>query len=172
MLHFKQKKMDIIGSKSDLLTKINVLKKENKTIGFVPTMGALHDGHLSLIKRAHKENDIVIVSIFVNPTQFNNAKDLEKYPRTLDADAKYISSYCDILFAPKDSLEVYDKGFVLKDYDFGGIEKLQEGEHRPGHFKGMANVVNLLLRLAQADYAYFGLKDFQQYLLVKKLVKI
>lgn len=147
-------------------------RAERKIIGFVPTMGALHDGHLSLIKRAREECDIVVCSIFVNPTQFNDANDLEKYPRTLEADKKLIEKDCDCLFYPDSPKEVYGPKVELHKFDFGGLENVLEGEFRPGHFQGMANVVSLLFKLVEPNKAYFGLKDYQQYRIVTKLVEI
>jgi pantoate--beta-alanine ligase len=135
-------------------------------------MGALHNGHLSLIKKASEECDIVVCSIFVNPTQFNESSDLDKYPRTLEADKKLIEDYCDILFFPESTKEVYGDKIELVEYDFGGLENELEGEFRPGHFQGMANVVAKLLTIVNPNKAYFGLKDFQQFKIVCKLVEL
>lgn len=164
--------MEFIKFTSELKHRIKELKSEGKTIGFIPTMGALHSGHLSLVKKARVTCDIVVCSVFVNPTQFNKAKDLENYPRTIEADKKLLNPYCDILFFPNSVEEVYGKKIVLKKFDFGGIEKELEGEFRPGHFEGMANVVYNLFKIVTPDNAFFGLKDYQQYLIVCKMVEI
>ena len=140
-----------------------------KSVGMVPTMGALHDGHLSLIKRAHRENQVTVCSIFVNPTQFNNKEDLEKYPRTLDDDLKLIEDYVDIVFAPT-AEEVYKKP-ATEHYDFGDLEKVMEGPMRPGHFNGVAIIVKRLFDWVKPEKAYFGEKDFQQIAIIKSLVK-
>lgn len=146
---------------------------KGKKIGFVPTMGALHKGHLSLVKRALQDNDGVVVSIFVNPTQFDNATDLDKYPRTLDNDVSLLKSIKGkvLVFAPNAS-DLYNGKVVSKKYNFGKLENEMEGKHRKGHFDGVGTVVNLLLRAVDPDKAYFGEKDFQQLQIVKKLVEI
>lgn len=164
--------MKLIEKAIALKTSLKEYRNKNKTIGFVPTMGALHDGHLSLVKQAKAKSDVVVVSIFVNPTQFNEASDLEKYPRTLERDMKLLEGYCDVVFFPETPAEVYGEEIVLKDYDFEGVDKVLEGEFRPGHFKGMANVVSKFFSLVNPDFAFFGLKDYQQLLLVKKMVEI
>lgn len=141
-----------------------------KRIGFVPTMGALHEGHLSLIRQAYAENDVVVASIFVNPIQFNNPEDLQKYPRTFEADCAMLQSAgCHILFYPSVA-EMYPEP-VTKVYDFGQLDKVMEGEHRPGHFNGVAIVVHKLFEIVKPSKAYFGLKDFQQLAIVQQLVK-
>ena len=159
--------------KNDLREKVSQLKKKGQTIGFVPTMGALHPGHLALVKQAFEENDTVVVSIFVNPTQFNNAADLEKYPRTLEDDRKLLESVNKdvIVFAPTPK-EVYGPKIVSKSYNFGGIEKTMEGRFRAGHFDGVGTVLNHLFRIIEPDRAYFGEKDFQQLQIVRKLVEL
>jgi pantoate--beta-alanine ligase len=140
------------------------------TIGLVPTMGALHEGHLSLVKKATCENHTVVVSIFVNPTQFNDSKDLEHYPRTLENDLKLLEKTgCNIVFAPKVK-EVYPETDTRR-FDFGELESVMEGKHRPGHFNGVAQVVSKFFEMVEPDKAYFGLKDFQQLAIVKSLVK-
>ncbi len=164
--------MELIQKSKDLNSLAKQIKSERKTIGFVPTMGALHSGHLSLIQRARKECDIVICSIFVNPTQFNEQSDLEKYPRTLEADSKLIESICDYLFVPQSVEDIYGKEITLKEFDFDGLENELEGEFRPRHFQGMANVVSILLNIVTADKAYFGLKDYQQFKIVERLTKL
>ena len=140
-----------------------------KSVGLVPTMGALHDGHLSLIKRARRENQATVCSIFVNPTQFNNKEDLEKYPRTLDNDLELIEDYVDFVFAPT-AEEVY-KEPATEHYDFGDLEKVMEGPMRPGHFNGVAIIVKRLFDWVKPERAYFGEKDFQQLAIIKSLVK-
>ncbi len=145
-------------------------KNQQKTIGFVPTMGALHEGHLSLVKKSMAQNDITVVSIFVNPLQFNNPEDLKKYPKTLDKDVEKLQSVgCDVLFAP-DYNEVYPES-ANDFYDFGHLSKVMEGAHRPGHFNGVAIVVKRLFDIVKPQRAYFGEKDYQQLLIVKALVK-
>lgn len=153
--------------KSHLQSKID----EGKTVGFVPTMGALHDGHLELMRRAKNENDLLVVSIFVNPIQFNNPEDLKKYPRDLDADKNLLLSVdCDILFIPEVD-EMYPDE-VTKEYDFGQLETVMEGASRPGHFNGVGVVVSKLFDICIPHKAYFGEKDFQQLAIIKKLVEI
>ncbi len=164
--------MELIQKSKELKSLLKQKKEENKTIGFVPTMGALHSGHVSLIERARKECDIVVCSIFVNPTQFNEKSDLDNYPRTLEADSLLIELLVDFLFVPHSVEEIYGANIILKEFDFGGIENELEGKFRPGHFQGMANVVSILLNLVQADKAYFGLKDYQQFKIVEKITKL
>lgn len=164
--------MELVEKALELKTILSEYKKLNKTIGFVPTMGALHQGHLSLVKQAKAKSDVVVVSIFVNPTQFNDTNDLDKYPRTLERDLKLLEGFCDVVFFPESPNEVYGKEIELKEYDFEGVDKVLEGEFRPGHFKGMANVVSKFFSVVEPDFAFFGLKDYQQYLLVKKMVEI
>lgn len=138
-------------------------------IGFVPTMGALHEGHLSLINRAKKENDIVVCSVFVNPIQFNNPADLEKYPRTPDRDIEKLQNAgCDAVLMPSVD-EMYPEK-VEEHYDFGDLERVMEGACRPGHFNGVAIVVRRLFEIVNPDKAYFGEKDFQQLAIIKKMV--
>ena len=148
------------------------LRKKNK-IGFVPTMGALHSGHISLVKRALDENDLVVVSIFVNPTQFNNNADLEKYPRTPEDDISLLKSLSDeiIVYLPEVT-DLYETNVSAKIYDFEGLENEMEGKHRKGHFDGVGTILNKFFRIIKPDTAYFGEKDFQQLQIVKKLVEI
>lgn len=142
----------------------------NTKVGFVPTMGALHEGHLSLIKAAKAENDLVICSVFVNPTQFDNPLDLEKYPRTLESDAKLLEEAgVDILFAPNKE-EVYDETYFL-NFNFGKLEQVLEGACREGHFNGVATIVSKLFHYVKPNKAYFGQKDLQQVAVIKDLVK-
>ncbi|MFA6922871.1 MAG: pantoate--beta-alanine ligase [Bacteroidales bacterium] len=150
---------------------ISELKEAKKTIGFVPTMGALHNGHISLINKAKKENNIVVSSIFINPTQFNDKSDFEKYPRTLETDKEILEkANCDIIFAPSKE-EMYPEPDNSK-FDFGNLDKVMEGNFRPGHFKGVAIIVKKLLKIIEPHRAYFGEKDYQQFLIIKKLTSI
>ncbi|AOW21023.1 pantoate--beta-alanine ligase [Urechidicola croceus] len=143
----------------------------DQTVGFVPTMGALHEGHLSLIKKAKKKNNIVVVSIFVNPTQFDKLEDLEKYPRTLNADIKLLKTVdCDILFIPSAS-EIYSDNIQSESFNFDGLEYQMEGKFRDGHFDGVGTIVKRLFEIVQPNNAYFGEKDFQQLQIIKKLVE-
>ena len=149
---------------------LSPLKTEGKTIGLVPTMGAIHDGHLSLMKLALDQNDVVVVSIFVNPTQFNNANDLEKYPRTLEKDVKLIESLSDkiIIFAPSVH-DIYEDNAVADVFKYDGLENQMEGANRPGHFNGVGTIVKKLFEISEADKAYFGEKDFQQLQIVRNM---
>ncbi len=162
--------MKTVKSAADIRAVVEKHKQQKQTIGFVPTMGALHEGHISLIKRSLNENDISIVSIFVNPTQFNDPEDLRNYPRPLDKDLRMLEKHgCNYAFVPSDK-EMYPE----KDkriFDFGQLEKTMEGQHRPGHFNGVAQIVSKLFDLIPADRVYFGLKDFQQLAIIKELVK-
>lgn len=143
---------------------------QGHTIGFVPTMGALHEGHISLIRTACNENSVVVCSIFVNPAQFNNPSDLDKYPRTLESDTEMLKSVgCQVLFCP-DSTTMYAKQHVIT-FDFGHLDKVMEGAFRPGHFSGVALVVSKLFHIVEPDTAYFGQKDWQQFAIIKKLVE-
>ncbi len=145
------------------------VKSNGKSISLVPTMGALHQGHLSLIEKAKHESQVVVVTIFVNPTQFNNAEDLEKYPRTLEKDLELIQEYTDIVFAP--SVEEMFPTPPSEKYNFGSLEKVMEGASRPGHFNGVGIIVKRFFDLIKPDKAYFGEKDFQQLAIIKDLVK-
>lgn len=141
-----------------------------QTIGFVPTMGALHDGHLALIKNSKSDNSLTVCSIFVNPAQFNNASDLQKYPRTLDQDIQLLQSVkCDVLFCPEPA-EMYGTTSLIQ-FDFGQLDKVMEGEFRPGHFSGVALVVSKLFHIVEPTIAYFGQKDWQQFAVINRLVK-
>jgi pantoate--beta-alanine ligase len=146
--------------------------KKGLSIGFVPTMGALHEGHLKLVKQSKQENDLTVCSIFVNPIQFNNPTDLEKYPRTLENDLKMLEdACCDVVFTPEAS-EMYPAGEIYKlDIDFGSLDKVMEGKFRPGHFEGVAKVVKKLFDIVVPTRAYFGKKDFQQLAVVTSMVK-
>ena len=160
--------MELFRTINELQQALTADRNAGLTIGFVPTMGALHPGHLSLVNRAGGENDRVVVSIFVNPTQFNDPNDLRNYPRTLDADLALLSTCrCDYVFAP--SVEEIYPVPDTRTFDFGSLELVMEGHFRPGHFKGVAQVVSKLFDLVKPDKAYFGLKDFQQYAIIKKM---
>lgn len=161
--------MMVIKTVEELQEVMFRVHSSGKSVGLVPTMGALHDGHLSLIKRARRENQATVCSIFVNPTQFNNKEDLEKYPRTLDNDLELIEDYVDFVFAPT-AEEVY-KEPATEHYDFGDLEKVMEGPMRPGHFNGVAIIVKRLFDWVKPERAYFGEKDFQQLAIIKSLVK-
>lgn len=165
--------MQVFKEKEPLKEAITRAKSEGKSIGLVPTMGALHEGHLSLVENAKKACDQVVVSIFVNPTQFNNIKDLEKYPRTLKEDLNLLEVTHNNLwiFAPNPQ-ELYGEKVVSQHFDFGGLEKVMEGEFRTGHFDGVGTVVKLLLEAITPHKAFFGEKDFQQLQVIKKLTEI
>jgi len=163
----------IYRHKKDLNVVVESFKSQNLTTGLVPTMGALHQGHLALIKRALGENDMVFVSIFVNPTQFNNKEDLKKYPRTFETDIellKTVSKTKIIIYAPS-VRDIYGGDVSATDYDFDGLDEDMEGEFRPGHFDGVGTIVKQLLEIVKPNVAYFGEKDFQQLMIIKKLVK-
>ncbi|WP_089240773.1 pantoate--beta-alanine ligase [Belliella buryatensis] len=161
--------MDILRTKNEVKSALDILRKSQKTIGFVPTMGALHQGHLSLVKNAKLSSEVVIVSIFVNPTQFNNKEDFEKYPITLEEDLKLLEENgVDFVFLPSVS-EMYPAETLLK-MDFGDLDKTLEGAFRPGHFNGVGVVVSKLLNIVKPSKAYFGQKDLQQVAIIKRLV--
>jgi pantoate--beta-alanine ligase len=162
----------IIQSASDLYSWVEQIKSSKRTLGFVPTMGALHEGHVTLASRSVSENDATIVSIFVNPTQFNDKRDLDKYVRDLDGDAtKLAVAGIDAIFAPTVA-DIYPDGTqVGADISLGGLDAYMEGPSRPGHFKGMAQVVKRLLDLVQPDRLYMGQKDFQQFTIVDFFIK-
>jgi len=150
---------------------VSQARELDQTIGFVPTMGALHPGHLELMCRAKKENDLLVVSIFVNPIQFNNATDLKKYPRVLFKDLEMLKTIdCDAVFVPSVK-EMYPEP-INKTFDFGSLENVMEGAFRPGHFNGVAIVVEKLFEIVDPHKAYFGEKDFQQLAIIKKLVEM
>ncbi len=165
--------MRVLTKRRDIQSDVTDLKNKDETIGFVPTMGALHQGHLALVERALEENQHVIVSIFVNPTQFNNSEDLENYPRTLDTDIALLSELSKdiIIFAPTPK-EVYGDQMTAKKYDFMGLENQMEGKFRPGHFDGVGTVLKHFFEIVSPDKAYFGEKDFQQLQIVRKLVEL
>jgi pantoate--beta-alanine ligase len=154
---------------SDLKAEISRLIALKKSVGFVPTMGALHRGHLTLVERAKQQNDVVVVSIFVNPTQFNDKNDLSRYPRTPEQDLQMLEAAgVDLVFVPE-VLEIYPEGEMEEKFEFGNLEQLMEGAHRPGHFQGVARVVAKLFRIVCPERAYFGEKDFQQLAIIKEL---
>ena len=161
--------MKIIYTKEQLAEAVKHIKDSSKRIGFVPTMGALHEGHLTLMRQAKAENDVLICSIFVNPIQFNNAEDLERYPRMPEKDIALIDSLCDVLFLPSVN-EMYPTP-PTESFHFGSLEKVMEGSCRPGHFNGVAIVVNRLFDMVCPDAAYFGKKDFQQLAIIRKMVE-
>lgn len=163
--------MLVFNKKTDLSAFLSPLIHQNKSIGFVPTMGALHKGHLSLLKKSLSENDITVMSIFVNPTQFNNAEDLDKYPRTLDRDVQIMQELNNniIVYAPEVD-DIYEGNTVSEIFEYDGLENQMEGKHRPGHFDGVGTIVKRLFEIVQPNKAYFGEKDFQQLQIVKKLV--
>lgn len=162
--------MLIIENTAELQKHLKSERLQHHSIGFVPTMGALHEGHLSLIKQAKSNNDIVVCSIFVNPTQFNNAQDLKKYPRTIEQDQQLLAKHgCDVLFLPE-SKNMYPTP-TKTTLSFGNLEKVMEGAHRPGHFNGVALIVSKLFHLVQPDKAYFGQKDLQQFLIIRQLAQ-
>jgi len=162
--------MKILKTITETHSYLNSLRDENKSIGFVPTMGDLHQGHLELLSRSKKENEASVCSIFVNPIQFNNLEDLKKYPRTIESDIEKLKSvHCDVLFVP-DVQEMYPED-NKKQYDFGLLEKVMEGKFRPGHFNGVAVVVKLLFDIIEPNRAYFGEKDFQQLAIINAMVK-
>lgn len=165
--------MEIFTNNKQLRDYIERQKEMGKCIGFAPTMGALHAGHLSLYEAARKENDLVVSSIFVNPTQFNNTADLEKYPRDVESDIQKLekSGFVDAVYIPEVS-DIYPEGAKSKSYDFGGIENEMEGKFRPGHFDGVGTVVQELFEQVQPDNAYFGEKDYQQLAIIRKLAAL
>ncbi|KAA9332914.1 pantoate--beta-alanine ligase [Hymenobacter busanensis] len=162
--------MEILETAAALQARAETWRREGRRIGFVPTMGALHEGHLQLVHAAAQQNDVVIVSVFVNPTQFNNTEDFKMYPRVLGSDTELLrSSGCTALFAPTPE-QMYPQPAVLK-FDFGPLERVMEGAHRPGHFNGVATVVSKLFHLSRPHRAYFGQKDWQQVAIVRQMVQ-
>ena len=163
--------MHIFYGKAPLIAHLNSSQFIDSTIGFVPTMGALHDGHLALMERSLRENEYTVVSIFVNPTQFNNPEDLAKYPRTLEEDVRKITALNPEIMVYAPSVEdIYDGNPVSQSFDFDGLENQMEGKFRPGHFDGVGTIVKQLFEIVTPTNAYFGEKDFQQLQIVKKLV--
>lgn len=164
--------MLLFSNKKELIAHLATLKNTSTTVGLVPTMGALHKGHLSLIKKAISETKVVVVSIFVNPTQFDNQDDLKKYPDTLDTDLESLKDVSEelIVFTPSVK-ELYSNNISSKEYDFDGLDITMEGKFRSNHFLGVATVVEKLFSIVKPNKAYFGEKDFQQLLIIKKLIK-
>lgn len=164
--------MVIFDKKVELIKHLQLQRGKNSTIGFVPTMGALHQGHLSLLEKSLANNNTTVISIFVNPTQFNNPDDLLKYPRTLERDVEKIKTISDsiLVYAPSVD-DIYEGKTQSQHYDFDGLENQMEGKFRPGHFDGVGTVVKRLFEIVQPNNAYFGEKDFQQLQIVKKLVE-
>jgi pantoate--beta-alanine ligase len=165
--------MQIISTKQELTNQLTVCVRQNKTIGFVPTMGALHEGHASLVKRACEDNDVCVVSVFVNPTQFNNKEDLLKYPRNIQKDAELLADLgVHFVFAPTPE-EMYSQQEMEQEFafDFAGLDQVMEGKMRPGHFNGVVQVVSRLFDLVQPTRAYFGEKDFQQLAIIHHMVE-
>lgn len=171
MLIHTQKKSLVQALSSTNSAKL--FEEKNKKIGFVPTMGALHNGHISLVERALSENDVVVVSVFVNPTQFNNNADLQKYPRTPEDDISLLKSLKGeiIIYLPAVA-DLYDSSVLAKNYNFEGLENEMEGKHRNGHFDGVGTILDKFFRIIKPDTAYFGEKDFQQLQIVRKLVEV
>jgi pantoate--beta-alanine ligase len=162
--------MKIISTVAGLQSEVAALKAAGKSVGLVPTMGALHAGHASLVKQCAAENDATVVSIFVNPTQFNDKNDLLHYPRTLEKDAELLQNVgCTIIFAPSED-EIYPEPDT-RVFDFTPLDKVMEGKYRPGHFNGVAQIVSKLFSIATPDRAYFGEKDFQQLAIIREMVK-
>jgi len=160
--------MEVFHHRREISQHIASLKKAGKSVGFVPTMGALHAGHFSLVQASKQQNDFTVVSIFVNPTQFNNKEDLVRYPRTLDTDLPLIEKEgCDMVFVPGER-EMYPEP-DLRVFSFGNLDKVMEGKFRPGHFNGVAQIVTKLFDIVTPDRAYFGQKDFQQLAIIRKL---
>lgn len=162
--------MLVFTSEEDLIEHLSKEKKNGKTLGFVPTMGALHEGHLSLIKKSWSENNLTVVSIFVNPIQFNNPEDLKKYPRTLEKDLLTIESVNSdtIVFTPSEN-EIFKNRTTDLKFNFKGLDQYMEGRFRPGHFNGVGTIVHILFSIVQPNRAYFGEKDYQQLLIVKQV---
>ena len=161
--------MLILNTKEEIKNNIGPLKEGGKSVGFVPTMGALHEGHISLLKRAKEENEIVVCSIYVNPLQFNNKEDFAQYPRLPEKDTILLENAgCDIVFIPDDSIINKSPDF---NYDLGYLDEIMEGYFRPDHFKGVAYIVKTFLEIVGPDRAYFGEKDYQQLTVVKKMTR-
>ena len=162
--------MEIVHSIKDLQAKLAVLRAQGKTVGLVPTMGALHAGHASLVKRSVSENDATVVSVFVNPTQFNDKNDLEKYPRALEADCSLLEQCgAAIAFAPSVE-EIYPEPDT-RQFSFAPLDTVMEGVYRPGHFNGVCQIVSKLFDMVKPDRAYFGEKDFQQLAIIREMVR-
>jgi pantoate--beta-alanine ligase len=164
--------MDVFNSVKSLNERLSFSREQGNSIGLVPTMGALHNGHLSLVAKAVRENNTVVVSIFVNPTQFNNAQDLAQYPQQLTADIALLKTISeDLLVFTPSVKEMYPEGLGAKPYSFNGLDRRWEGEDRPGHFQGVGTVVEKLFEMVRPNQAYFGEKDFQQLAIIRDLVR-
>lgn len=163
--------MPVFQTQNALQIELKKAQNQSKKIGFVPTMGALHRGHLSLLEQSISENEITVLSIFVNPTQFNNAEDLKKYPRTLEKDIALVQELNKniLIYAPSVT-DIYEGNTISRSFDYDGLEHQMEGKHRPGHFDGVGTIVKKLFEIVEPTHAYFGEKDFQQLQIVKKLV--
>ncbi len=166
--------MQIITTQKALQEQVEACKRLGKTIGLVPTMGALHEGHASLVRKSVEENRVTFVSVFVNPTQFNNKEDLLKYPRDINKDAELLASLnVDFLFAPATEEMYTDEELnTTFSFDFGGLDQVMEGKMRPGHFNGVVQIVSRLFTLVQPDRAYFGEKDYQQLAIIRRMVQV
>ncbi len=165
--------MRVFTKKEEIQKHLRELKAKGQSIGFVPTMGALHQGHISLVQRSLEDNDVVVVSIFVNPTQFDNSEDLDKYPRTLERDTDLLSNVsADILVYAPTVQDIYENEVKSEHFSFGGLEFEMEGKFRAGHFDGVGTIVKRLFEIVEPDNAYFGEKDFQQLAIIKAMVKI
>lgn len=163
--------MKVVNTKKELRKLLDADRAAGKTVGLVPTMGALHDGHLSLIERARKDNDVVVVSVFVNPTQFNNPEDLRTYPRTIEADCEKMNTAgVDYAFVP-DVEEMYPEPDT-RVFDLGSVAEVMEGAMRPGHFNGVAQIVSKLFDIVKPDRSYFGEKDFQQIAVIRRMAEL
>lgn len=162
--------MELIQTIHEFRAKLDVLRGEGKTIGLVPTMGALHAGHASLVKRAVAENDVVVVSDFVNPTQFNDKNDLAKYPRTLDADCRLLEA-CGVTFVFAPSVEEIYPEPDTRTFSYAPLDTVMEGKYRPGHFNGVCQIVSKLFLIVEPTRAYFGEKDFQQLAIIREMVR-
>jgi pantoate--beta-alanine ligase len=163
--------MHVFQTQKELQIELNKAENQSKKIGFVPTMGALHQGHLSLLEQSLSENEVTVLSIFVNPTQFNNADDLKKYPRTLEKDVELVEKLNKniLVYAPSVT-DIYEGNTISTSFNYDGLENQMEGRHRPGHFDGVGTIVKKLFEIVKPTNAYFGEKDFQQLQIVKKLV--
>lgn len=163
--------MHVFKTQKELQIALKKAENQSKNIGFVPTMGALHQGHLSLLEQSLSENDLTVLSIFVNPTQFNNADDLKKYPRTLEKDVELVQKLNKNIFIYAPTVaDIYEGHTISTSFNYDGLENQMEGKHRPGHFDGVGTIVKKLFEIVQPNKAYFGEKDFQQLQIVRKLV--
>lgn len=165
--------MQVLTTKNEIIRQVEACIRQNKTIGLVPTMGALHEGHAELVRKSVAENDVCVVSVFVNPTQFNNKEDLQKYPRTLQKDVALLTDLgVHFVFAPS-SEEIYSQDEMQTQFafDFNGLDQVMEGKMRPGHFNGVVQIVSKLFELVRPTRAYFGEKDFQQLAIIHHMVE-